>query len=62
MPPLRRDVGDYDWSVLGERSVRSCGDPHRIESAASRAPIGPAIANEADERIDLGHICRSEAI
>jgi hypothetical protein len=48
--------------LLGELSVRSCGDPHRIESAASRAPIGPAIANEADERIDLGHICRSEAI
>lgn len=62
MPPLRRDFGDCDWPVLAERSVRSCGDPHRIESAASRAPIGPAIANEADERIDLGHICRSEAI
>ena len=62
MPPLRRDFGDGDWPVLGELSVRSCGDPHRIESAASRAPIGPAIANEADERIDLGHLCRSEAI
>jgi hypothetical protein len=62
MPPRRRDFGDYDWPELGERSVRSCGDPHRIESAASRAPNGPAIANEADERIDLGHICRSEAI
>jgi len=62
MPPLRRDFGDCDWPVLGERSVRSCGDPHRIGSAASRAPIGPAIANEADERIDLGQICRSEAI
>ena len=62
MPPLRRDAGDCDWPVLCDRSVRSCGDPHRIESAASWAPIGPAIANEADERIDLGHICRSEAI
>jgi hypothetical protein len=62
MPPLRLDFGDCDWPVLGERSVRSCGDLHRIKSAASRAPIGPAIANEADERIDLGHICRSEAI
>ena len=62
MPPLRLDFGDCDWPVLGELSVRSCGDPHRIESAASRAPIGPATANEADERIDLGHICRSEAI
>jgi hypothetical protein len=62
MPPLRRDFGDCDWPVPGELSLRSRGDPHRIESAASRAPIGPAIANEADERIDLGHICRSEAI
>ncbi len=62
MPPLRLDFGDCDWPVLGERSVRSCGDPHRIESAASRALIKPAIANEADERIDLGHICRSETI
>jgi hypothetical protein len=55
MPPRRRDVGDCDRPVLGERSVRSCGDPHRIASAASRAPLGPAIANEADERIDLDH-------
>lgn len=62
MPPLRRDFGDCDWPVLGELSVRSCDDPHRIESAASRAPIGPAIANDADERIDLGHICRFEVI
>jgi hypothetical protein len=62
MPPLRRDCGDGDWPVLGERSVRSCGGPHRIGSAASRASIGPAIANEAGERIDLGHICRSKAI
>jgi hypothetical protein len=62
MPPLRRDFGDCDWPVLGELSVRSCADPNRIESAASRAPTGPSIANEADERIDLGHICRSEAI
>jgi hypothetical protein len=54
MPPLRRDFGDCDRPVPG--------DPHRIESAASQAPIGPAIANEADERIDLGHRCRSEAI
>lgn len=62
MPPLRRDVGDRDWPALGERSVRGRGDPHRIEGAASQAPIGPAIANEADERIDLGRVCRSEAI
>ena len=62
MPPLRLDFGDRDWPVLGELSVRSGGDPHRIESTASRAPIGPAIENEADERIDLGHRCRSEAI
>jgi hypothetical protein len=33
MPPLRLDFGDCDWPVLGELSVRSCGDPHRIESA-----------------------------
>ena len=62
MPPRRLDFGDCDWPVLGELSVRSCGAPHRIESPASRAPIGPDIANEADERIDLGHICRAEAI
>jgi len=62
MPPLRLDFGDCAWPVLGELSVRSCCDPHSIESAASRAPIGPAIANEADERIDLGHLCRSEVI
>jgi hypothetical protein len=62
MPPRRRDFGDGDWPVLGELSVHSCGDLPRIESTASRAPIGPAIANEAEERIDLGHIFRSEAI
>ena len=40
----------------------AAADPYHIESAASRAPIGPAIANEADERINLGLISRSEAI
>jgi hypothetical protein len=61
MPPRRRDFGACAWPVLGERSVRRGDDPHRSERAASRAPMGPASANEADERIDLGHRCRSDA-
>jgi hypothetical protein len=61
MTPLRRDFGDCDWPVPGERSVRSCGHPHRIERRVPGSDWA-AIANESDERIDLGHIGRAEAI